>query len=433
MNETQKQKRKYGSYCLRGINGEKQRKCHTGECVNQIKKIPGEPTIRCKKGTRKCADQQCYTFRKKSKLSVTKTPYNSPKNRSKSNSTDRYISPIITQYDIDNFNEISSSENEVKVHPIIEKEEKLITKKTKRRSSQSNKKNKTKKNFTSHGIYGKQKQREKTVQFKEELKVEEPIQSEESIKLLDLPIINNTTSSQRRKKRDKKRKSSNRNVKTELGFQYNPISTPKSMKKSPTKEELQPIEEVLQEEELQPIEQLSQEEELQPIEQLSQEEDLQPIEQLSQEEDLQPIEQLDNDVSFAQNSFKSPISVEEEESNIASEESHVAAEESGEEEESNIASEESRVAAEESGEEEEDIASEKSRVAAEESGEEEPEEEEPEEKISGASSINSEGSSGGKKHSKKNHKKKSKKNHKKKSRKLSKKQRKNSSRKCRKK
>ena len=386
MNETQKQKRKYAKYCLRGINGDKKRKCHTGDCVDQIKKISGQPTPRCKKGTRKCADQQCYPFIKKSKMLVSKTPYNSPKTIS--NSTDRYISPIINQSDIDNFNEISSPENGIQIHPFIEKEE-VIRKQTKskRRSSHSSKKNKTKKNFTSHGTYGKSKKREKIIQVEEPVQIEEPMQSSESTELLNLPVINNTTSSQRRKKRNKKkkRKSSNRKVKTELDvFDYVPISNNKLI----TTNSVSPKEE---EEELQPIEEISQEE-LQPIEEISEEEELQPIEEISEEE-------RESSSSSAPNSLKSPISIEEAEE----EEDEVAAEDEAEEEEDEAADEE-----EEEAEEEED---------------EEAEEEEDEEaaEISGASSIKSENSVGGKKYSKKKYKKRSKKHYKKKYKKQTKK------------
>jgi hypothetical protein len=68
MNETQKPKRKYGNYCLRSSNGEKKRKCHTGECVDIVNKVPGAPARRCKKGTRKCSNQKCYLFIKKSNI-----------------------------------------------------------------------------------------------------------------------------------------------------------------------------------------------------------------------------------------------------------------------------------------------------------------------------------------------------------------------------
>ena len=103
MNETQNTKRKYGNYCLRGQFGQIKRKCHTGTCVDKINKIPGAPTTRCRKGTRKCADQRCYPFVKKSNNSIKKTPFKILKDKPESLS-----SPKI------------SSSNGVKIHPFME-------------------------------------------------------------------------------------------------------------------------------------------------------------------------------------------------------------------------------------------------------------------------------------------------------------------------
>ena len=155
MNETQNPKRKYGNYCLRSANGEKKRKCHTGECVDKINKVPGVKSKRCPKRTRKCSDQRCYPFIKKSKNPIQKSSFKIIKDKPESLS----------------YSSKASSEPGYKIHPVMEEENQeqqeqehqeqeevfpqLKNRNSNRKKSMSKrKKSMSKRNFTSHGKFG---------------------------------------------------------------------------------------------------------------------------------------------------------------------------------------------------------------------------------------------------------------------------------------
>jgi len=433
MNETQKQKRKYGNYCLRSANGEKKRKCHTGECVDLVYKTPGVRAIRCKKGTRKCSDQKCYPFSKKSKNPIS-NPFRLLKNKPES---------------LDS-NSISSSEYGEKIHPFMgEREEQdfqnqldqqefqdqldqeeILSPKTKR--SKRKKSKPSKRNFTSHGKYGSKRN---TFSIEEE-KIQ-PVPTPQ-LSSLNLPVIS------KKRKRTKRRSSKKSKSNTDIVYnrispppleRISPLSSLKELPLSPLKEsplyaetvyssetntsknkpilllengnmeqEEEPVEEISSVEEEEPVEEISSVEEEEPVEEISSVEEEEPVEEISSVEEEEPVEEISS-VEEEEEPVEEISSVEEEE--LSPLEPVVEEEQVLEPEIQSV-----------------ELLSESSKSSS------------PRKKSSSPSaseisvgSIKSEGSSGGKKHSKKHNKKKSKKHNKKKYNKKSKKHGKKSSRK----
>ena len=403
MNETQKPKRKYGNYCLRSANGEKKRKCHTGECVDKINKVPGAPSRRCRKGTRKCSDQRCYPFAKKSKNPIQKTPFkiikNKPESLSSLKSSSGYgdkIHPFMEEKQ-----EQEENQQEEQPEEQQENQQEEVFSQPKIRNSKR-KKSKSTRNFTSHGKYGN-KRKPFTIPPTESQQQEE-IQSLSSkqVSLLDLPVINNTNKKRRKRKR---RRISSKKLDNVSNIIYNPVSSPSpqlraiSVDSSSTQKVTPENEPILLLENGNVEEPVSEEEPNEEVESVAEEEPVE-LEQVSEEE---------------------PVELEEEEPV----ELEQVAEEQVEEEENPNAEEPVEV---EQVEEEEPV----EQVAE----EEENPELQPIELLTQSSSsspprkssspvsvgsINSENSKGGKKHSKKHYKKKSKKHNKKQSKKKSKK------------
>jgi len=208
MNETQKPKRKYGNYCLRSANGEKKRKCHTGECVDYIKKVPGVKSKRCPKGTRKCSDQRCYSFTKKSKNPISKQPFKIIKDKPET---------------LSNNSSKLSSGDEVKVHPFISEEEQYQqepeyifpqpnSRNSKRKKSKPSKP--SKKNYTSHGKYGN-KRKPFTIPPTETQEDFQPIPTQQ-ISSLNLPVINNTNTKKSKRKSRKRRRKGSKNIQSPI-------------------------------------------------------------------------------------------------------------------------------------------------------------------------------------------------------------------------
>jgi hypothetical protein len=420
MNDTQKQKRKYGNYCLRSANGEKKRKCHTGKCVDKVNKTPGVPSKRCRKGTRKCSDQRCYPFTKKSKNPISKVPFKIIKYK-----------PETLSFNSSN----TSSGYGVKIQPIIDEEEQQEQQeqpqpKSKISNRKKSKSSRNKKNYTSHGKYGNKKN-PFTIQQEEEFS---PIQSKQ-FSSLNLPVINNTNT-----KRSKRKRKSSKNSKSNIV--YKRVSPPPSVQKSPlyaetvnssssqkitpnnepillledgNKKEKSPIMDV--EEEPEEPEEPEEAEEEEPEE--PEEEDLQPIEELSKS----PIENVEEERENSEEKEETPIMEVEEENSEQQEENPEEQEENPEEQEENPEEQEENPEEQEQNLQPIEELSQSSPTPQPSSS--------PAKKSSDISvgSIKSEGSSGGKKHSKKYYKKKSKKHHKKKYNKKSKKHHKKNSRK----
>ena len=390
MNETQKPKRKYGSYCLRSSNGEKKRKCHTGECVDLVHKERGVPVRRCQKGTRRCSDQKCYTFTKKSNNPISKKPFKIIKDKLES---------------LGSTSSIASSGYGEKIVPIIEEDQQqnLFSKKKSKRSKP--KKSKSRRNYTNHAKYGKK------ISPENEEKIQ-PIPPPE-ISSLNLPTIN--TKKRRRNKRKR--------INSKSKFVYDAVSpkpprlravsvnSSSSQKVTPQNKSILLLENGKEKSPVVNIE----EDTIQPIEKLYQS----PVANIEEE----------NRENSSEKGEETPVIDVEEEPEPEEEDDLQPIEKLSQSPDANVEPKETPVIDVEENQEE---------------GEEQEDQEEglpPLEKLSQTSptpqpssspakkssdisvgSINSEGSSGGKKHSKKHHKKKSKKHHKKKSKKHRKKQ-----------
>ena len=411
MNETQKPKRKYGSYCLRSSNGEKKRKCHTGECVDLVHKERGVPVRRCRKGTRRCSDQKCYPFTKKSNNPISKKPFKIIKDKLES---------------LESTSSIASSGYGQKIFPIIEEDQQqdLFSKKKSKRSKP--KKSKSRRNYTNHAKYGKKITHENENQ---------PIPPSPEISSLNLPTINTKRKRNKRKKKSKSKFVYDAVSPKSPQLQAVSINSLSSQKVTPQNKSILVLE---NEKEKSPVVNME-EDTIQPIEKLYQS----PVANIEKE----------NRENSSEKGEKTPVlDVEEEpeeEEDERKETPVIDVEEEPEPEEDALQPIEKLSQSPDADIEPKEEPKEEPEEEPKEEPEEEPEEGLPPlEKLSQTSptpqpssspakkssdisvgSINSEGSSGGKKHSKKHRNKKSKKYRKKQSKKKSKKHYKKKSRK----